>query len=176
MIVSHDAENISVHSSVDDEEPFVDPELILREEAMNRYTALCQQVGTDLSICLGSMCHSLQLVSAGIDSAALLDDSKLGLSKETIVNKSNSNETIVLYLSETMSILSEASVSVANQLSRLVIANSLRDQKLDPRCNKIRFSDGHYEISFPSSAQMNSQTGPGSNVFTRFRGTRVVDV
>jgi hypothetical protein len=167
------SENISVHSDVE-HAPVEIPDKEHWELNLNRYTVLCQRVGSDLSVLMSQLQSSAQNVSVGVDVAMLVDDTKLGLIKESKINKFNSNEQIGLFLTEAMSTVSNASVTISNLMARLVLANNMRDQKKDPRCTLIKFSDGHFKVSFPPLVQMSSQTGPGSNVHAEFYGTRTV--
>ncbi len=175
---SSSAENISVHS--DDEEAGHLPPLNCAETSrgdidLNRYTVLCQHAANDLYILMSDMQAAATVICKGLDAAMIEDDSQQGLTKEFIDYKTNSNERIGLYLAESMTIVSKTSVGITNLLTRLVLASNLRDEKQDPRCKSFKFSDNHFKIAFAPCGQMNSQTGPGSNVYLEYHGTRTVN-
>jgi hypothetical protein len=59
-----------------------------------------------------------------------------------------SNEKVKLYLTEAVMALSEATGELIAHQSRMLLAASLKDQCLDPRCDSITFKDRHFKMDF----------------------------
>jgi hypothetical protein len=99
--------------------------------------------------------------------------------------KCAANEKRHLFMTEAIMQLSEVTAEVVALQSRLLLAGSLKDQQLDPRCNAFRFRDRHFRVEYPVYEQVDehnhdpfaslaSSSSSSSNDYGGFTGVRIV--
>jgi hypothetical protein len=69
------------------------------------------------------------------------------------------NEKTKMFLTEAIMEVTELSSELISMQSRLLLASSLKDQRLDPRCNGFRSKDGHFKVQFPVYERLVTRNG-----------------
>jgi hypothetical protein len=98
--------------------------------------------------------HSLIFMLSGTAKGLQHLADKLGALPEvtnatTIAERLAIDEKSGMFLTEAIMQLSETSCEVVAMQSRLLLANGLKNQELDPRCNAFRFRDRHFKLDYP---------------------------
>jgi hypothetical protein len=91
-----------------------------------------------------------------------------------------SSEKTSLFLTETIKALSDTTSFVVGMQSRLLLANNLKDQQLDPRCPTFRSKSRRFNVDYPVYEQMAGQAAQSSSSndsdkdYGGFTGVRIV--
>jgi hypothetical protein len=146
------------------------------------HARLVQFSGECLQTLLGEAAKSLANITASVRQVPLITRMSSSAAKHT------ANEQRQLYLTEAIMQLTEVTAEVVALQSRLLLAGSLKDQQLDPRCNAFRFRDRHFRVDYPvyepttSESQCESPRQPGwfssssasNDNYGGFTGVRIV--
>jgi hypothetical protein len=128
---------------------------------------------------LSVLCGSSRALQKIADSVSCIPE----ISRHTpVADKLAANEKFKFYLTEAIMDVAEITSSLIAMQSRLLLASSLKDQQLDPRCNSFRFQDRHFKVDYPvyeprnveASTSSSSSSASTTSDYGGFTGLRIV--
>jgi hypothetical protein len=115
-----------------------------------RFVSLTQFVGEDAVESLSHLSRNIARIITGFEQALLSQTTVVSLSQLKCHDNNTkiSAEEIGMFLVEASTFVAKASNELSRLVTRLMLANFLREKSVDPISNWFTFRDGHFHVEF----------------------------